>query len=178
MLISLGAGVEIDILSSEEHHNSMSELRKSLNKTLSPDPSIYKTVTATGTYSQDPTILDLGAAPSGAMWVPLWLVVIGPTDSTAVANSMTAVYFGGSVDPVSSGSVSSGTSLSNLLIPASAATAIPWWTQLGGNDPLYGHAGDHLYCVIHGGIVFQTQITAIARVREVRPSAVAELNLL
>lgn len=168
--ISLGVDAEVDVLSSEEHHDSISRLERLVRQGFEKDRSIRKTVAASGQFVADPLILDMGCAPPGALWVPLWITIVGPSDSAVVANSQSAIYLGGDTG--------GSRSLTSLLVPASAATAIPYWLSIGSIDSIYAHQGDHFYVLVHGAVAFGTSITAIGRVREVHPAAVEELNLL
>lgn len=170
VMLSLGADVEVDILSSQEYLSDQRQFRHRLKRALSKDNSIHKTIPIAAQFASDPCILDFGDPPAGTMWVPLWITVVGATDSQVVANATCAVYFGGD---------SGNLSLSNLLIPATTAnTPIPFNAQIGGKDAIYGHFGDHFVVAVHGAVAAGQNIVGILRVREVHPAAMEELNTL
>jgi hypothetical protein len=162
-----GAEGDIDLLSGPEY-------REGVNRLIAgrQDRSLRRPAMQSGTMpSSGGLLLDLGGPPSGTLWVPLVITVTGGDDHTTVANSSVALYMGGeaTLNPMPL--------LSNLLIPATTATILPYWQQLGGKDALYLNQGDNLFCIVYGA-ASGTNITAVARIREVHPSFLEELNTL
>jgi hypothetical protein len=169
MRLSVGAAGEVDLVSGDEFRDGLSRL----GTMLAPSPkdrSIRKQVVAsTRTAASGGSLLDFGGPPSGTLWVPLWITVIGADDHTAFASAQVAVYVGGEamvLPPVA-----------NLLVPASSATAVPYNQQLSSKDTIYAHFGDSVFALVYGG-AGDSPISGVLRVREVHPSNIEELNFL
>jgi hypothetical protein len=169
MRLSLGAAGEVDLVSSDEFHEGIGGLRKLIAPTPK-DRSIRKNIpVSTRTAASGGTLLDFGGPPSGTLWVPLWITVIGADDHTAFASATVAVYVGGEAMVLPP--------LGNLLIPASAATAVPYNQQISSKDTIYAHFGDSVFALVYGG-AGDSPVAGVLRVREVHPSNIEELNFL
>lgn len=169
-MTGISAEVSGDVaLSIGEFRHGINKLHSALRQNKSPN--IRKEVTASGVFpAAAPLLLNLGGPPVGCMWFPLWITVTGSDDHTAVANSQVAVYLGGQS--------STAPALRNLLIPASAATAVPYWQQVSGKEDIGCHYGDELFVLVWGAVAAGSNLVASARIREVHPSGAEELNLL
>lgn len=163
--VAVAGGVELDLATRDDLANGLYRLGQKMEG-ANASPKLYAQsglVPATGSL-----VLDMGSAPVGALWVPMYLTMCGTDDTTTVANATCAVYVGGD---------DGNLSLSNLLIPA-PLVAVPSFTQLSGSDDLKLHPGDHIYIVVRGTPAVGAQVTAILRVSEIHPSTSAELNML
>lgn len=169
MRVAFNLGAEADLLSKDEFDSGMTSLASALRPNPK-DRSIRRFGIDSGVMpATGPLLLNLGGPPANTLWIPLLIVVTGGDDHTAVAASQLAVYFGGepSLTPP----------LQALLIPGSTAPMIPYWQQIGGKDAIYGHYGDSLFVLVYGAAA-GTNIAATARVREVSPASLEELDLL
>lgn len=161
------------ILTTEEYHRGVDRIAKGLKR----DHSNRLTIPMSGVMpAAGPLLLDFGKPPNGALWVPLWLVVTGADDHTAVANSSVATYLGGQ-PPNSPTLASSPPPLMNLLIPATTATVIPYYVSISGKDAVYANQTDGVYCLVYGAAA-GTNLTANLRVREIHPACAEELCVL
>lgn len=167
--VSFQLGAEADLVSKDEFDAGIG----SLSNLLRPSPkdrSLRRNTMDSGVMpAAGPLLLNLGGAPAGSLWVPLTIVVTGADDHTVVAASQLAVYFGGqpSLNPM----------LSQLLIPGATAPMIPYWQQIGGKDAIYGHFGDSLFVLVYG-VAAGTNLQAAARIREIQPASLEEIDLL
>lgn len=156
MGIEIEAGVGIAI--GNEIRAGFSSLANTLDEGRN---SVRKTLSASGIMpASGALLLGFDGPAYGSLWCPVWVTVYGGDDHTAVANSSVAVYVGGtcSLTP----------SYSNLVVPATTATLIPWYYKFG-KDTLYAETGDSVYLLVYGAAA-GSQIGAALRVREVRPS--------
>lgn len=162
-------GAEADIASSEELDAGIGRI-EGLLQPRGKDRSIRR-IEADSTVmpAVGPALLNFGHAPANTLWVPLTILVTGGDDRTVVVGGQAAVYFGGEA------SFTPG--LLSLLIPASTNTAIPYWQQIGGKDAIYGHYGDSLFVLVYGAPA-GTNLMATARIREVSPAGIEEMNIL
>lgn len=156
--IAAGMGLATD--------KGISHLGDRITDLIRPEANtIHRTIPSSGIMpASGGLVLEFASGPPyGAIWYPVWITVFGPDDRTAVANSSVAVYAGGE---------EYAPSLANLLIPATTATVLPWFYRIG-KDTIPILTGDDVFAVVYGAAA-GTQIGAVLRVREVRPSALAE----
>jgi hypothetical protein len=169
MRLSIGAAGEVDLVSTEEFQEGIGGLRRMLSPT-SRDRSIRRTIPRSITTSSNGSgVMNFGGPPSGAIWYPLWITVVGPDDHTSYAGHQVAVYVGGEAMVQAP--------LANLLIPASTATGVPFERKLSSRDGICAHFGDNVFVLFYGDAE-AAPFVGVLRVREVHPSNIEELNFL
>lgn len=167
--VTFQLGATADIVTGEEMKAGLDGLYSRMRRDGTKDRAIRRIEPQSGVMpSSGPLLLSFGGPPTGALWAPQWVTVTGSDDRTVVAAGTWALYFGGlaTLNPM----------LGNLLVPANGST-IPGFQPVGGKDTVYGHEGDELFVLVYGAAA-GTNIAAIARIREVHPSNVEELNVL
>lgn len=170
--LSVDAEAGIDFATKDDIRRGFSALGRRLH---SKDRSIRRSLQVAGQMpTAGPLLLDFGGPPTGTMWAPLIVGIVGSDDHTAVANGVWAVYAGGEavLTPVPM--------LGNLLIPGNVTGAtdkIPGYVQPSGKEDVYLHYGDSLFVLVYGAAA-ATNLLAYAKVREIVPSNEEELNIL
>lgn len=160
MKARLVIGGEMDVVSPDELHDALGDLRHSLARPNRVRP-IRLRRTDSVTYASYDTMADLGGPASGRLWSVTNVAIMGSDDHTTVASTTAAVHIGDPTIPILGAVVATGQS-------------VPY-TWNFSRHTIWVHPGERLYVPVYGA-ANGTTLVAVATVMEY-PDANVEASL-